>query len=129
MVEVKLHVSSAVRRPAQLEVAAALEDPVQDRLGEVWVMEDPAPGGERFVRREDHRAVMQVAFVDDVEEDVGGIGPVAQIAHFVDDQHVRMGVGRECMAELALAGRDGELIDECAVAVVKRASKPFWMAR
>ena len=34
--------SGAVRRPAQLEVAAALEDPVQARLGEIRVMEDPA---------------------------------------------------------------------------------------
>jgi hypothetical protein len=109
-------------------VPTPLEDPIQDGLGEIRIMEDPAPGGERFVRGEDHRAMMQVALVDDVEEHVGGIGPVAEIAYFVDDQHVRMGVGRQRMAKLALAGRDRE-VSMSAVAVVKRASKPFWMAR
>jgi hypothetical protein len=42
LVEVKVHVSSAIRRSAQIEMAAALEDPIQDRRGKVRVVEDSA---------------------------------------------------------------------------------------
>jgi hypothetical protein len=35
---------------------------------------------------------MQVAVVDDLKEDVGGVGPVAEIADLVDDEHVGMRV-------------------------------------
>jgi hypothetical protein len=112
LVEVKLRVARAVGGATQFEETAALEDAVQDRLGEIGIVQDPAPRGERFVRREKHRAMMQVAFVDDVEEDVGGVGPVGEIADFVDDQHVGMGVGRQRVAELALAGRPREALDE-----------------
>lgn len=104
--------ASGVRRPAKLEMPVALEDSVQDGLGEIRVVEDPAPGGERFVRGKDHGAVMPVAFVDDVEEHVGGVGSLAEVADFVDDQHARMRVGGQGMAELALARGDREVIDE-----------------
>lgn len=71
---------------------------------------------------------MQVALVDDMEEEVGGVGPVAEVADLVADENVGMGVGREDVAEPALAGGGGQFVDEGG-GVVKRASKPFWMAR
>jgi len=77
-------VARAVGGATQFEETAALEDAVQDRLGQIGIVQDPAPRGEGFVRREKHRAVVQVAFVDDVEEDVGEVGPVGEIADFVD---------------------------------------------
>jgi len=54
---------------------------------------------------------MQVALVDDVEEDVGGVGPVAEIPDLVDDEDVGMGVGRQDVAEPALARGGGQLVD------------------
>jgi len=87
-------VARAVGRPSKFEVSAALQDPVEDGLGEVRIVEHAAPGGQRLVGGEDHRPPMQMAVVDDLEEDVGGIGAVAEVADLVDHQHVGVGVSR-----------------------------------
>ena len=42
-----------------------------------------------------------MALVDDVEEHVGRVGAVREIADFVDDQDRRMRVGRQRLRELA----------------------------
>ncbi len=55
---------------------------------------------------------MQVALVDDVEEDVGGVRSVGEIADLVDDEDVGMGVGGQDVAEPALARGGGQLVDE-----------------
>jgi len=68
----------------ELDEAAPLEDPVDDGGGEIGVVEDPSPGAERLVGGEDHRALAQVAIVDDVEEHVGCVVAVAEVAHFVE---------------------------------------------
>ena len=97
---------------AQLEMPPPLQHAVEDGLGEIGVVEDPAPGAQRLVSREDHGALMQVALVDDVEEDVSRIRPIAEIADLVDHEDVGMGVGREDVAEPALARGRGELVNE-----------------
>ena len=54
-------------------------------------MQDIAPRGQRgLVGGEQHRATALVTFVDDVEQDVGGVGSVGQVADLVDDQNVRL---------------------------------------
>jgi hypothetical protein len=55
---------------------------------------------------------MQVAVVDDVEEDVSGVRAIAEIADLVDDEHVGMRVGRQRVPEAAPAGGQRELGDE-----------------
>ena len=40
-------------------------------------MEDAPPGIERFVGGEDHRALLAMAIIDDEEEHIRGVGPVA----------------------------------------------------
>ena len=77
----------------ELEVPAALEDAIEDGLSEIFVVEDAAPGFERLVGRKEHGAFPTVAVVDDVEENVGGIGAVGEVADFVDDEDVGMRVG------------------------------------
>ena len=62
--------------------------------------------------------------VDDVEEHVGGVGAVGEIADLVDDQDGRMRVGRERMGELAGAKRGREIVDERRGGREER-SKPF----
>jgi hypothetical protein len=37
---------------------------------------------------EDHWALVQVAVVDDLEEDIGGVRAIAEMADLVDDQHM-----------------------------------------
>jgi hypothetical protein len=104
--------AGAVGGAAQLEVAAALQHPVEDGLGKIGVVQDPAPGMQRLVGREDHGAVMEVALVDDVEEHVRRVGAVAQVPDLVDHEDVGMRVGRQDVAEPALAGGGGQLVDE-----------------
>lgn len=53
-----------------------------------------------------------MALGHDVVEDVRGVGAVGQIAHFVDDEHVRRDVREERIGEVTFTRRDGELLDE-----------------
>jgi hypothetical protein len=62
--------------------------------------------------------------VDDVEEHIGGIGAVGEIAHFVDDQDARLDVGRERLGEAA-ARNAAERSSISSAAVTKAHRKPF----
>jgi hypothetical protein len=93
-------------------VPTALQDAVEDGFREIRIVQDSAPRGERFIRREDHGALMQVAVVHDLEEHIGGIRPIAEISHLVDHQHMGMRVGREEVAEAARAGGERQFADE-----------------
>jgi hypothetical protein len=53
-----------------------------------------------------------VAFVDDVEEHVGGIRSVGEVTDFVDHQDAGLQVAGESLVEFAARGRDGQFIDE-----------------
>ena len=92
-VEVKRRVAGTVGAPAEFDMPAALEHAVEDGLGEIRVVQHAAPRGERLVGGEDHRALVQVAVIHDLEEDVGCVRAIAEIADLVDDEHVGMGVG------------------------------------
>jgi hypothetical protein len=56
-------VAGAVAGSAELDVAAVLEDAVEDGLGEVGIMEDVPPGGKRLVGGEDHGLAAKVSIV------------------------------------------------------------------
>jgi hypothetical protein len=92
--------------------AATLEHPVDDRLSEVFVVQDAAPRLQRFVRREDHGPVATMPFVDDVKEHVGRISAVREVAHFIDHQDGGMRIGLQGLCELPLTKGRGEIIDE-----------------
>jgi len=77
-------VLGAHRWAIQLKQASALEHAIDDRLREIFVVQHMPPGGERLVGGEDHRAPALVSIVDDVEEHVGRVGTVGEIAHLVD---------------------------------------------
>ena len=76
--------SGAYGRSFERDHEVALEDSVENRFGEVGVVDDAAPAPERLVGREDHGATAAVALVVDMEEDVGGVGAVGQVANLVD---------------------------------------------
>ncbi len=57
-------------------------------------MEDGAPAFGSLVGGEDHGAPSDVALVDDVEEDVGGVIAVGEITDFVDDEDVRFEISK-----------------------------------
>ena len=50
--------------------------------------------------------------VDDVEEHVGGVGAVGEVADLVDDEDGGMRVGRQRLRELPGAKRGREVVDE-----------------
>jgi hypothetical protein len=105
-------VSGAHRGSIEGEETAPLEDPVDDGLGEVFVVKDSSPCAEGFVGGEDHGASAAMTLVDHVEEHVRRVGTVGQIAHLVDDEDRRMGVGREGLGEAPLTEGGRELVDE-----------------
>ena len=56
--------------------ASALEDAIQDSGGQVVIMQYLSPIAERFIGSKDHGSFSQVAIVDDMKQDIGGIGTV-----------------------------------------------------
>ena len=79
--------AGANQRALERDDAAAFQEAAEDRGGEVAVVQRGNPVGERLVGREDDRAALDVALVDEVEEQqVGGRAAVAEIAEFVDEQ-------------------------------------------
>lgn len=73
------------RRPVQSDQTTPLEHAIDDGLGEVLVVQDAAPAFKGLIGGEDHGASAPVPLVDDMEEHVGGIGPVREIADLIDD--------------------------------------------
>ena len=66
-------------------------------------MQHVTPGSQRrLVGSEQHRTAPLMAFVDDVEQVVGGVRSVGEIANFVDDQDVRLQVVSELLLQSAL---------------------------
>ena len=80
------------------------------------------------IRRQDHRAAVQVTIVDDLEEDVGGVRTVTEIADLVHHADMRVCVRREDGAGIPVRVARERLWTR-AVPVGKRASKPFWITR
>jgi hypothetical protein len=79
-------------RAIEREAAAPLQDPIDDGLCEVFVVEHAAPRRECEVRREDHSALLSMPIVDDVEEHIGGVSAVREIADLVDDEYAGVNV-------------------------------------
>jgi hypothetical protein len=105
-------VAGAHRRAIQVIQTASLEDPIHDGGRQVLVMKDTTPLRGVLVGGEDHRAASEVALVDDVEQHVRRIRAVAQVAHLIDYQHIRVGVAWQLLRQFPLAGGQGEFVDE-----------------
>jgi hypothetical protein len=99
-------------RSVESEESTALEDAIDNRLGKILVVKNLSPGGGGLVGGEDHRAFSTMAIVDHVEEHVGGVGPVGEIADFVDDEQRRVSVCNEGVSKTSLAKGRRELVDE-----------------
>jgi hypothetical protein len=102
-----------VGRAVEDEKLPLFEGSVDDGLGEVTVVEDIAPLGERrLVGGEDHGLALEGTFVDDVEEDVGGVVAVGEVTDLVDDEHMWLDEAGEGLSKLARSAGDGEDLDE-----------------
>ena len=74
-----------------------------DGLGQILGVQGHAPVLEGLVGGEQAAAALDVAGIEDMEQDIGGVGAVAEIANFVADQHGGLEVGLEGGLEAALA--------------------------
>ena len=104
--------SGTARRTVESEQSTSLEDAVDDRRGEVVVVQHVAPVVGVLVRGEDHRASADVPFVDDVEQRVRGVVGMREVADLVDDEHVGLQVRREHGLAHAVARRGRDVVDE-----------------
>ena len=92
--------------------AAALKDAVEDGFAEVGVVQDAPPQLERLVGGEDHGATAAVAVVDDMEEDVGGVGTVGETADLIAGRQLGPDVSGERVTKKAMASRGREGLDQ-----------------
>lgn len=75
-------------------------------------MQHLAPVAQRFVGGEHHRTPSAMPVVDDVEQQVGGVGAVREIADFIHDEDVGMRVRRERLREATRPEGDREIVDQ-----------------
>jgi hypothetical protein len=75
-------------------------------------MQHAPPPCKRFVRGEDHRPLLAMSIVHDVEEHVGSIGAVREIADLVDDQYEWMYITGEDFSQPTGAECRGEVVDQ-----------------
>lgn len=104
---------SAQRRAIEVDEPAALQDAVEDGLGEVVVVQDVAPGFQGLVGGKEQGAWSEMAFVDEVVKDVGGVLTVGEVADLIDDEHVGTEVVGKGLAETAVVAVLGPLLDAC----------------
>jgi len=116
--------ASAIGPTPQQEVGPPFEQAVQDGLGQVSIMKQLAEGGQRFVRGHDHGPCLEVAVVDHPVQHVGGIGSIALVAEFVDDEDVGMDERFESFLEASLGGCGREVADELV-----GGGEPVWVAK
>ena len=64
------------RRVHRGDKASALEDAIQNGGRQVLVMQHFSPLAERSIGGEDHGSFSQVAIVDDMKQDIAGVGTV-----------------------------------------------------
>ena len=60
----------------EVDKASALKDAIQDGGRQIFVMQNLSSFAERLIRGEDHRSFSQVAIVDHMKQNIGGIGTV-----------------------------------------------------
>src|SRR3990172_8496180 len=74
-----LEMAGAVGAAAQGEMRAPLQEAIHDRLRQISIMHDIAPGRRGFVGRDEDRALGEVALVDDLVEYVRRVGGVVRV--------------------------------------------------
>ena len=84
-----------------MDKASTLQDTIQDRGRKVFIVQHLSPFAERLISGKDHRSFSQMAIIDDVKQDVGSILSIGQIADFIDDQDMRMGVGKKRLLQMS----------------------------
>jgi hypothetical protein len=89
-----------------------MQDAVDDGVGEVVVVKDLAPVLRVLVGREDHCSTFDVAFVDNVKEDVGSVVAVREVADFIDNEQMRFQVAHKRVTQFAIAAGRREVVDE-----------------
>ena len=92
-----------VGRAIHFEEPSPFEDAIDDGIRKVRVVEDASPGLEVFVGGEEHGAGFEVALVHDVEQNVGRVRPIGEVADLITDEDVGLRVANESRVELAFA--------------------------
>jgi hypothetical protein len=106
-------VTGPIAGPIDQHKPAFLQHVVHDGFRQIVVVQHFALCSQRrLIGGEKHRSVTQMAVVDHVEQHVGGIGSVGQVAHFIDDQHVWLKLGGQRFAQPPFRAGAGKLLDE-----------------
>src|SRR5262249_30440756 len=88
------------------------EHSIDDHFGQVGIMEDLRPRGQRLVGGKDDRSIVQMPLIDHLEEGVGGVEGIGEVAKLINHQDVRGNVGSQGLTEPSLARSVGEFLDE-----------------
>jgi len=97
---------------SELDVPPIFQDAVEERLGEILVMEHITPSPQRLVGGEKGRSALDVPGIDDGVQDIGRIGGMREVAELINDEHFGGDKGLCGISELTDFCRLGELIDE-----------------
>ena len=67
----------AARGSVKVDEASTFQNSIQDGGRQVLVVQHPSPLAERLIGGKDHRSFSQMAIVDDMKQDIGGIGTIS----------------------------------------------------
>ena len=73
---------------AQMHDIATFQQAIDNRISEVRIVQHAAPRVRGLVRGDDNRAACEVAAVNDLEQQVGGIRAVGQVAQLVNHEDI-----------------------------------------
>lgn len=104
--------SRSIRGSSEFDESASFEDSIDDGFCEVGIVKHLGPRSKGLVGGEDHRSFLEIAAVDDLEEDVRGVLRVGEVTDLVDDEDASVGVGLERGAESAFARGFREFFDQ-----------------
>jgi hypothetical protein len=90
-----------------VDKSSSFQHAIEDRLGQIRIVQHLPPCIDGLVRRKDHRTTMEVPVVDDLKQNVRRIESVTEISNFIDDKHRRVRVIGKHGSELPVATGGG----------------------
>ena len=101
-----------------------VEGAVEDGASELFILQDLAPMLEGFIGGEEGGFTLEIATINDLEENVSCTGTITEIAHLINDQDVgqkeRLEGEGEVMGDSQIVDQGRRRGEPCDIAVLDR---------
>ena len=95
-----------------MDEASTFQDSIEDGSCQVLVVQHFSPLTEGLVGSKDHRAFFEIAIIYHMEQNIGGVGAIAEVSDFVNHDDVRTSVGGQRLLQKAFGAGVGQILDK-----------------